>query len=358
MTLRTTTVPARQIEPGLVAEWQEILRARPDLASPFFRPEYTLMVAACRPGVFVTVARQGSEVMGIFPFERHARMPVGDPVGAGFADYHGLIAPPGSPWTLRDAVRASGLGVWRFATLRDAAGDGERWAVGADTSWIIDVSGGFEAYDAWAAARSRQYKRLARKARRMHKDLGPVRFDLRPPDDGLVDHVIAAKRRQYADTGVPDALRPGWTRELMRSLARTDTPEFGGLAATLRAGDLLLAVDLGMRSREGFHSWLPIMDRDYRSYSPGHVLLKLTAEAVANRGMRFVDLGWGDGSYKERFANATVTVHRGTVLAPSVVGTTWGMGSAAAEWMRGSPLHGPARLLKHVASTAAQGAAR
>ena len=353
--MRTTTVPARQIEPGLIAAWREILDARPDLASPFFRPEYALMVAACRPGVFVTVARRGSEVVGIFPFERRARMPVGDPVGAEFADYQGLITPPDGAWTLREAVRASGLGVWRFNNLHHAAGDGEQWSQGRDTSWIIDVSEGFDAYDAWAATRSRQYKRLAKKKRRMVKDLGPVRFDLRPPDDGLVDHVVSAKRRQYADTGVPDALGPDWTREMMRNLARTDTPGFGGLAATLHAGDSLLAVDLGMRTPDGFHSWLPVMDRDYRSYSPGNVLLRLTAKAVAERGMRFVDLGWGEGSYKERFANATVPVHRGAVLAPSVVGSTWGVGSAAAGWVRGGPLHKPARMLKHVASGAAQG---
>ena len=29
-----------------------------------------------------------------------------------------------------------------------------------------------------------------------------------------------------------------------------------------------MAVDLGMRSHDGFHSWLPVMDRDYCSYSP------------------------------------------------------------------------------------------
>lgn len=356
--VRTTTVPARQIEPGLIAGWREILEARPDLASPFFRPEYTMMVAACRPGVFVTVARSGSQVVGILPFERHARLPVGDPVGTAFADYHGLITPPGSAWSLRDAVRASGLAVWRFATLLDTNGDGRRWAEDADSSWIIDVSEGFDAYDGWARARSRQYKRLARKSARIEQELGPIRFDLRPPDESLVERVIVAKRRQYALTGVPDPLAAGWARDLICNLARTDTPGFGGLAATLHAGDRLLAADLGMRTRDTFHSWLPIMDHDYRAYSPGNVLLRLTVEKAAERGMRMVDLGWGESSYKERFANRKVAVHRGTVLAPSVVGTTWGMGSKAAGCMRGGPLHRPARLLKHMASAATQGSDR
>ena len=41
-------LPARSLSSDLVARWDQIVRSAPELDSPFFRPEFTQMVAALR----------------------------------------------------------------------------------------------------------------------------------------------------------------------------------------------------------------------------------------------------------------------------------------------------------------------
>src|SRR5690554_4624885 len=74
-------------------QWRAMAAANPDLASPYFRPEFTRVAASVSPGAAVAVLHRGGEIAGFFPFQR--RGGAIQPLGAPMNDYHGVIARPG-----------------------------------------------------------------------------------------------------------------------------------------------------------------------------------------------------------------------------------------------------------------------
>ena len=57
---------------GEINAWSEIQRAEPQLASPYFRPEFTQSVATVREDVEVAVFSDGECPIGFLPFQRRA----------------------------------------------------------------------------------------------------------------------------------------------------------------------------------------------------------------------------------------------------------------------------------------------
>ena len=93
--------------------WSRFQREDPALESPYFRPEFTLAVAAVRRDVEVAILRQDGDTMGFFPFQRRGRGPA-KPVGGRLSDYHGVIARRGATWNAAELVRACQLAAWDF----------------------------------------------------------------------------------------------------------------------------------------------------------------------------------------------------------------------------------------------------
>ena len=96
----------------------------------------------------------------------------------------------------------------------------------------------------------------------------------------------------------------------------TETEGFGGLLSTLSVGDRLIAVHLGMRSSQVWHSWFPAYDPALASYSPGLLLLLRMAESARGLGLNAIDLGPGTAPYKQ------VMMSHGVPLAEGSVDTT------------------------------------
>src|SRR4051812_9415494 len=108
-----SVLPARQLTHEQTHAWAELQQENPLLASPFFRPEYTLAVAAVRDDVEVAVLEEGGRPVGFFPFQREW-WAGGRVVGGRLTDYQGVIARPGLEWDAIELLRATRLSNYKF----------------------------------------------------------------------------------------------------------------------------------------------------------------------------------------------------------------------------------------------------
>ena len=88
--MQVDAVEPGELDPEQVARWEELRRACPWAASPFFSAAYTQAVGAFRPETRVAVVEDGGRVLAFLPFERRRRRAL--PVGPGLTDYQGSIS--------------------------------------------------------------------------------------------------------------------------------------------------------------------------------------------------------------------------------------------------------------------------
>jgi CelD/BcsL family acetyltransferase involved in cellulose biosynthesis len=139
--------------------------------------------------------------------------------------------------------------------------------------------------------------------RALERDHGAVRFDFDRPSPALLERVVAEKRAQIRRTHQHDIFACGWTRCLLRDLDTAADPDFGLRLAVLRAGEVVVAAELGLTSGDRHHLWFPIYDPGYARYSPGALMTLETLRVCAQRGIARVDFGPSEEAYKEDFAD-------------------------------------------------------
>jgi CelD/BcsL family acetyltransferase involved in cellulose biosynthesis len=74
--------------------------------------------------------------------------------------------------------------------------------------------------------------------------------------------------------------------------------------SVVRAGDHVVALHLGLRSRDEFIWYKPTFKMEFQRYSPGMVLLKSLIEYAQAEGCAAFDFGRGDEPFKGRFASS------------------------------------------------------
>ncbi len=320
----------RDLDAADLARWRTIIDGDPTLSSPFFDPEYHVLIdAACRdtadagvegtPGpVEVVVARSAAGAQpgeAFFAFQRHRADPrIGVPSGQPLTDYQGIVADPtaGVPADPARFVRAAGLHTWRFdhVPVTQPGFAGATRTTGR--SPVIDVADGFAAYTAANhAARKEQ-----RGHRRLEREIGPVRFESHTEDPAVLTALAAWKSAQYRASGVTDLFGVPWCRLVFERVAATSAEHFRGTVSALWAGDQLVAAHLGLRRGPVWHYWIPAYDQTMRRHSPGTVLLLEMARWGAEHGVRVIDLGQGDQWYKDRLATGAVRLATGAIEVP------------------------------------------
>src|SRR5262249_34428529 len=151
---------------------------------------------------------------------------------------------------------------------------------------------GFEGYAAERRATgSNVLERTEQQARRLARAAGPLSFEPHSNDPGLLSLLLTWKSDQYRRTGRPDPFAVAWNPLLLERLHAVDEPGFGGMLSVLHAGDRVVALAFGLRSRTVWHYWFPAYDRELARFSPGMVLLVKMIEEAARRGLGRLDLG-------------------------------------------------------------------
>ena len=341
--MRVTVLPGSTLPSDLSAAWSELQLADSALASPFFRPEYTALVASVRPDVFVAVLEDDGGIVGFFPFQRDG-LRVGWPVGGTMSDYQAVVARPGAAWDAVELVRRCDLIAWEFNHLLAEQQPFAEFHRSTTDSPFMDLAAGFDAYAlARRAAGSKQIKEVAYLTRRIQREVGPLRFEFQSSDPTVLTTLLRWKDDQHQRTDRENVLRIPWVGTLLDGIFHAKGDDFAGVLSALYAGDHLVAAHLGLRSRTALHLYVISYDRGFQRYSPGLIMILATAQIAPSLGIQVIDMGKGQAQYKDRLASGTTLIAEGTVDVPSIQNRLRHARLMARGAIRRSPIASPVR---------------
>ncbi len=318
--MRVSVVRPGELGPDEIASWRAMQSSTPSLASPFLSPEFTIAVGELRPSARVAVLSEGSDVVGFFPFERGS-LGAGMPIATGLTDCQGVIHAPGVQWDARELVRGCRLPAWHFDHLEASQQAFERYRTGMSRSPVIDLSSGFDAYYEKLSARAPQFCRnIERKARKLEREAGELRFVADSADTSAFRSLLAWKSAQYRRTGQFDIFAWSWVTDLIEALFSTRGDYFSGLLSVLYAADVPIAAHFGLRGGDTLAHWFPAYDVEFSRYSAGLIMHLRMAEFTPTAGVRVIDLGTGVQRYKDELKNDDLFVGVGVVTTGSLRG--------------------------------------
>jgi CelD/BcsL family acetyltransferase involved in cellulose biosynthesis len=343
-------VAASELTPEHLTAWDRIQRADPTLSSPYFRPEFTLAVEARRGGVEVAVLEAEGRPVGFLPFQRGSwgrARPVGYPLN----DFQGWIVSGEAGIDPLALLRRCRLKSLRFDHWLTSQAAWQPFHCVTARSPYMDLTGGFQPYQAARGAHgSEELKQVLRKIRKCQREVGPVRLEQHTTQPEVFETLVGWKTQQCRSTGVASALDVPWIRGLLADLCqRTDAALRGQLSA-LYIGDRLAAVHLGLRSYEVLHWWFPAYDIEFGKRSPGLMMLVELAQASHEMGLRRIDLGKGEQTYKSNLMTGATLLAEGSVDTRPWSRWMWRRWLAAKDSIRGSRWRGPAHRVNRLLS--------
>jgi CelD/BcsL family acetyltransferase involved in cellulose biosynthesis len=339
--MKVQLLPGRELSDDLSAEWIRIQEGDSTLASPFLRPEYFAAVAAVKRDVTLGILEEEGRPVGFFPFQR-SRLRTAIPAGAPLCEYQAIIG-GSAELSPRALVSGCGLVAWEFDHLLASQTAFAPFHLEVEESPVIDLADGAQGYrEALAVKGSSLFKQGERKGRKLEREVGPLRFEPRVTDKAVLRQLLEWKSAQSRRTGIFDVFRFEWPHRLVERILETQEPGFAGMLSALYAGDELVAAHLGMRSNGVWHWWFPTYDVRFARYSPGLVLLLRMVGASEDLGIRRLDFGRGDESYKLRASTGSTRIARGRVECPSLITTVRQTRRRTMSFLRGSSLARPA----------------
>lgn len=307
-----------ELTPQRVARWGELQAAAPELDSPYLSPGWARAVEQVQGprAPRVAIVRRAGRDVGFLPaaVAGHTALPIGAPM----CDYQALVAEPGVDLDARELVNALGVARFDFSHMLANRSPFAGHARGQVTSRLVDVSGGYAAYQAERrAAGVGLIKDCDRKRRRVQREEAEPVFTAYSRSEAALDQLIAWKRAQFRATGQTDIFTAGWTLRLLRQLFASRDPDFGAVLFTLHLGDRLAAVQLNLRGRHTIHAWIIAHDPELERHSPGLLLFQDILRWMDDTPFDRLDLGPGDVRFKRELANAGVPIAHGFVGLPS-----------------------------------------
>ena len=331
------TVEIRSLESLTAAEcaqWNAWAAADPDLASPYFRVEFSQIAGRISPDCALAVFHRDGAVVGYFPHQKRGGTIL--PIAAPMNDYHGVIGPRAVRPSLAETARL--LDGPRFS-VNGWVGEATGASISESFRTTIPDEGG---YDAWYAARrqafSKYFKDKERARRSMAAEFGPVEVQIGLRDHALLDDLIERKREQYRRTGRHDVFACGWTRELLHALMAHEQADFGASLAVLRAGGNIAAMEYSLHAGQRFHFWFPVYVPALARCSPGIMLSMETIRLGSELGYRDFDYGFGGEAYKRYFCDRVQPVAEAVILKPGLSAVLGGAGASVLSLAGGQGL--------------------
>jgi CelD/BcsL family acetyltransferase involved in cellulose biosynthesis len=303
--------------------WRALLGSSMAFRSPFLSPAFACMVDEVRGRVRVLVIESDDGELAFLPFEvrgRFAARPVGWPINAAQAvvgcdlnRFGSLYVPLARRGLL--LLTVDHLIAEQHATV---AGASERFPLP-----VMDLSDGFAAYVDDVRTRSKALVTTTeRKARKMAREVGDVRFVFHEPDHDLLDLMISWKICQFGETGARNIIDEQGNRTLLHQLLDQRDESCAGTLSVVYAGKEPVAMHFGLRSPRELAYWFPTYAPKYGAYSPGNLLLLRLAEAVGEQGISRIHLGKAGEPYKERFKSYDDVVYGGRIVHPLLAPVT------------------------------------
>ncbi len=341
--MNVTAISASDLTPDQVAQWRHLQAAYPWCAGPHFSPEFVQAVAAVREGVEVGVLTDRGETVGIIPYRR-TKGDIGRPIADNFSDLQGWLVPPQIPCTADELIRKFGLNALHFTNVPTACHVLAPFAWRRKEAFFIDVSDGFEAYRlARRRAGSGQMQRLLRKARKLERDVGQLHFEPRSTSAELFRAMIASKRAQLRSRKLGDSFSGPWALPLLERIMQLNTEDCLGMMSVVRVGTEVLAIHLGMRSRDVFHGWVTTYNSKYAKFSPGLLMVAELARHAERSGIRRLDMGSGAEAFKRGLASGSCELLCGAIDVRPVARIATHGWMMAKEMLRDTPINDAAR---------------
>ena len=310
-------LPAKHVE-----GWDDALRCRTPIRTPFLSYLFCKLVAGVKGGVSVLVIDDGADDASYLPFQmkRHL-LGHAEKVGGEISDYFGFVGQAPADRDHAELLKTAGLAALRF----DHAPDALFPFHGVDVEHTAGIKVCIENYESFTKhleLRNKEFIRLVeRRKRRLIKDLGQLTFTWSDTDPAHLAFVIDRKREQYARTAVPDALSDEWKRKLLHALAGNGSDLCRMAVSSLHAGGTWLASNICLLCADTAHVWFSVYDQAYGQYGPGHLLFLNVLQHGAAEGYRCFDFGQGVSPYKAQYRGEEYALRKGVLRANSVLGS-------------------------------------
>lgn len=334
--LQVEVIKPNELTQTDLAAWDLFRRETPAFHSPLLAAEFAQAVGRVREDAAIAVYRKGGRAVGFFA---HHRRPGGlaRPIGAPWSDYQALVSAPDAGLDGEDALRAAGLGAFRFTGLIDPFNVFEAAPGEAREAYVIAPEEGGEAYwEVLRAASPKRFKNIRRLEHKLEREQGELTFGA-DTDAEAFARILSWKRDQLRRSGLHDVLAPDWVQALMSNLFQTRDGALQGLFLTLRVAGRPIAGHFGVRIGGDYHPWIAAYDPELSAYSPGMSFMSEAIRAMPSLGLTTYDLSGGSDHYKKPFASSSTLVREGT-LGRSELG------------LKG-PLRRIQRRLDHIATT-------
>jgi CelD/BcsL family acetyltransferase involved in cellulose biosynthesis len=304
--LRTPAVAAFQAPAWVLSAWDELPRKG---AVPY-----------------VVVVEQGSELLAVFPLQRHRRGRLTF-IGASVSNYSGPVYDPSR---LDEIVRAwachlaaqpdvrtvdlAGLRqdttFFQFVRDRDLPGLGRALTLLTNTCPMVDLGPGWDRLIR-EKHNTKTRARLARKTRRLQA-LGQLDYvELTSPEEVLAElprcfELFEARWEGQRQTGGFASVKQPFHLEAARRAARQGLVQL----SVLQLDGRTIAFLYGVRTDRVLTGCIIAHDAQFNVASPGLLLLTRVLEAGAERGDAAYDFSLGDVPYKAMWSARDVHVFR------------------------------------------------
>lgn len=304
--MRIEVVRPSELSSDDQAAWSQLQAARPELASPFLSPHWARAVERAEgpDDVRVCLIEDRDGLKGVFAVRCGVLTAM--PVGAPLNDRQAVVC--AQPLDLAPGALLQALHVHRYDFSHMSAADpvfGTR-AEGVQDSYLVDLSGGWEAFEQnRREAGTDILKDMAKKRRKLERDFGPLTFTALSRSSADFAKLKDWKRAHSFRTRQTDVLACDWVGRLLDELFESHDPDFGGALSTLHIGDRLAAAQFNLRGRSELHSWFIAHDPEFERCSPGLVLFHdLMRWMAAESALKRLELGPVSYRFKDRIANA------------------------------------------------------
>lgn len=312
--MRFETIHPRELSASDAALWRAHQMADPALASPYLTPDWAKLIGAVRDDTRICVIQDGAAFFGAQRHSRFAAMGLGAPI----ADYQGVVGMPDLPVNGAELCRA--LKVGRIDLTHAPVGQAvlKGAVVGQEGSWIADVAGGRDLYEAALKQRRSEFVRQTdKKQRKLERDHGHVEFRAQSPERADFETLLAWKNAQLRRSGQPEIWATPWIAQTLNACFETRDSQFGGVLFTLSVHGKLSAGAFCLRSARVLHFWIVAHDNAYDSYSPGVQLARWIAGWAGDHGIAELDFGPGDYQYKRQLSTGQRMLERGVIAGAS-----------------------------------------
>ncbi|MFZ6691563.1 GNAT family N-acetyltransferase [Undibacterium sp. SXout20W] len=300
-----------------IALWEQLSSKHAELASPFLSFHYVYAVEKTGANVRVCILENQNQICGFFPFQFKNWMwkilKSAIPVGGQMTDYFGLIAPTSLRITPLQLLTLARLNHINFSHLDEhqltygLTGEQPRIGLRIPCREISPSDRSVGIFN------KKQSSEVHRREKLLIEEIGPIRFTFnqlinRPSN---LRQLIEQKRRQYARTGVPDALADSWKIKLLEQLLCTESPACTGLLSELYAGDQWIASHFGIMGNGILQYWFPVYNPSMAKYSPGRLLLKYIYSMAIQHQVHTIDRGEGTSHGKNEIRSEEHLFYRG-----------------------------------------------